>query len=181
MEQSLPPDVHRLIKQLKSPDSGQRKIAAAGLARLGCRHEKVRLVFEEAGWNDPDMFVRSEALSSLGRLGFSVRPPDGWVPAELAGTILPEAQAPDIAPEENAGQAPTGTDVEKLNLRQRFLALRYGMSPNTFELMLKYPGAALILGFLLILMGPEQKSRVLLLIGLGLFLSAFTSYLTVWF
>jgi hypothetical protein len=48
------------------------------------------------------------------------------------------------------------------------------MSPNTFEMMLKgYPTAALILSILMVMIGAGQKSRFLLLIGLGLFLSIF--------
>ena len=50
MKYTLPPDIDRLIKQLKSPDSGQRVSAATGLARLDCHGERVILALvEEVG------------------------------------------------------------------------------------------------------------------------------------
>jgi hypothetical protein len=92
MEQSLPPDVDRLIEQLKSPDPGEKIQTIRSLADLDCRDEKVRLALERLAWDDPDVFVRTEARYTLGKLGFRVRPPDGWIPPELAETILTGAQ-----------------------------------------------------------------------------------------
>jgi hypothetical protein len=88
MEQSLPPDVHRLIEQLKSTDPVERMRSIQGLAKLDCQDESVRLALEKAAWSDPEVDVRSEARYTLGKLGFPVRAPAGWVPPVLAGTML---------------------------------------------------------------------------------------------
>lgn len=112
MEEPLPPDVCRLIEQLKSPDPIERIRTVQGLAKLDCRDESVRLALEEIAWSDPELDIRSEARYALGKLGLPIYPADGWISPKLA-------------------YAPPGTDGEKLNLRQRFLALSYGLSPKT--------------------------------------------------
>jgi hypothetical protein len=152
MEQPLPPDVHRLLEQLKSRDPIERIRSVQGLAKLDCHDESVHLALEKAAWSDPEVDVRSEARYTLGKLGFPVRAPAGWVPAELAGTILPEAGAQDTDTDENVRPAWTGTDVEKLNLRQQFLALRNGMSPKTVAHVLKGSNLICLIILLLIIM-----------------------------
>lgn len=100
MEQSLPHNVDRLIEQLKNPDSSQRISAAAGLARLDCHDERVIRALVKVYRDDPDRLVRGEAQYSISRLlGFPVRPPDGWTPAELEEKILTEAHMAAPTPE----------------------------------------------------------------------------------
>lgn len=80
MGHTLPPDVSELIEQLKSPDPVDRIRSIQGLSDLDCRDERVRLALEKIAWDDLELDVRSEARYSLGKLGFPVRPPDGFVP-----------------------------------------------------------------------------------------------------
>jgi uncharacterized RDD family membrane protein YckC len=81
MKDTLPPDVDRLIEQLKSPSSFERVTAIAGLTILDCHDERVIQALVHVARNDPDKMVRGEAQSTISRLGSPIRPPDGWVSA----------------------------------------------------------------------------------------------------
>jgi hypothetical protein len=111
MEHTLPPEVYQLLEQLKSPDSGQRLSAAAGLAGLDCRDESVRRALEDAARDDPDTFVMAQARYALVQLGFPKPEPTDkslWKPE-----VEPVPQRPAVASAVEPYQAPAVSGVNE--------------------------------------------------------------------
>ena len=111
MEHTLPPEVYQLLEQLKSPDSGQRISAAAGLAGLGCRDESVRRALEDVARDDPDIFVQEQARYALVQLGFPKPEPTDkslWEPE-----VAPVPQTPAVASAVEPYQAPAVSGVNE--------------------------------------------------------------------
>jgi uncharacterized RDD family membrane protein YckC len=120
MEHTLPPEVYQLLEQLKSPDSGQRLSAAAGLAGLDCRDVRVRRALEDAAQKDPDTFVVAQARYALEQLGFPKPEPTDkslWMPE-----VAPVPQTPTVASVVEPYQAPAVYDVNEVSFWRRYFA-----------------------------------------------------------